>query len=167
MKHCMKCGRDYDGRDGDMIDCPYCGEYGGNSWVYGNNGHMHAFSWDTSASGGSYGNASDGGGCAAFLGILFLISLAGPAMSYLWIIIKSIGIFLGCLILFIGLIILWDERGSGKKARSGKKKGDAASSPTPASSPSPSAPTKQTVLSIPKTYSMKTITVTNDKYYKR
>ena len=80
MKHCMKCGRDYDGRDGDMIDCPYCGEYGGNSWVYGNNGHMHAFSWDTSASGGSYGNASDGGGCAAFLGILFLISLAGRAV---------------------------------------------------------------------------------------
>ena len=50
MKRCMKCGRYYDGGDGDYIDCPYCGEWGGNSWVQDQSGSMRAYRFSSSES---------------------------------------------------------------------------------------------------------------------
>ena len=48
MKRCMKCGCNYDGGDGDYMDCPHCGEWSGNSRVYDNSGSTHAYGFDTS-----------------------------------------------------------------------------------------------------------------------
>lgn len=43
MKRCMKCGCNYDGGDGDYMDCPNCGEWSGNSRVYDSSGATHAY----------------------------------------------------------------------------------------------------------------------------
>ncbi|MBO4647087.1 MAG: hypothetical protein J5806_02910 [Lentisphaeria bacterium] len=60
MKRCMKCGCNYDGGDGDYMDCPYCGEWGGNSRVYDNSGSTHAYSFDTSNTSGGDSGDDDG-----------------------------------------------------------------------------------------------------------
>ena len=48
MKKCMRCGANYDGRDGDYMDCPYCGEWSGNSRVYDDSGSTHAYEFGSS-----------------------------------------------------------------------------------------------------------------------
>ena len=195
MKQCMHCGQNYDGYDGDMMDCPHCGEYGGNSYVYGDDGNKHAFSWDTtsvdsswsssgSSSWSSSGSSSCGSsgdspleGCAAVFGIIFLLSIAGPLISFLWTVIKYAFIVLGCVLLVGGLItgtvLLWDYASDFFKNRSRSTEDpdneddfvDDLSAQTPADS-FPPVETEQTAMSYPSDYDLFTITITDSNYFK-
>ena len=189
MKQCMHCGQNYDGYDGDMMDCPHCGEYGGNSYVYGDDGHMHAFSWDTpsvdsswssscdsswSSSGGSSCSSSCDSpleGCVAVFGVIFLLSIAGPLISFLWTVIKYAFIVFGGVLLVGGLItgaiLLWDYASDSLKKRSQATEdfgneddfADDPSGQTPEDS-FPSGETEQTAMSYPSDYNLYTITIT-------
>lgn len=176
MKQCMHCGRNYDGYDGDMMNCPYCGEYGGNSWVYGGNGQKHAFGWSPSSGGSSCGSpGAPDGGCAAVLGIIFLLSIAGPALSCLWSVVRFVGIVLICWFLIIVLILLWDKYESSGTGARPKKVFGAKSCPADASSsrassnsflPARTEPSQVAPSSNPRTGYVNTITVTDNNYYK-
>ena len=180
MKHCMKCGRNYDGYDGDMIDCPHCGEYGGNSYVYGSNGSQHAFSWGTSSADSSWSSSGDssGEGCGILFGLVFLFSIISPLIGILEIVIRYVltvlgGIILaGCLI--IGAVFLWKRIADSSKKRSRSKESpvNEAGSGRTQQALIPSAKTEQTVRHAPSylapSYHVPyTITVTDSNYFRR
>ena len=180
MKHCMHCGQNYDGYDGDMIDCPHCGEYGGNSWVYGNNGYRHAFSWDASSADSFCGSSGDssGEGCGVLFGLIFLFSILNPLIWILEIVIKYVliglgGILLvGCLI--AGAVYLWKRIADSSKKRSRSKESpvNEAGSGRTQQALIPSAKTEQAVRHTPSCLAPSyhvpyTITVTDSNYFRR
>ncbi len=178
MKKCMKCGKNYDGYDGDMIDCPHCGEYGGNSMVYEGNGHTHPFRYGSdpaSCGDSSLGSDASGFGCIAVLVvggmILSSVSAAEYVFAPLWGLLKFAGIILAGTVFFLLLYGLKKRKKTAStKTNSGNSVSFIActdSNPKPSFSDASSEGTASKTERTAHPYAFPlAITVTDNKYYK-